>query len=88
MQYKFVMLKGKVARRGYILFCDINLQKGNKNMAKTTVRTGGKAPISGQYRPNGKKSEVTFVAGHKVPPTKSGSTTYTLVDSTKHKGDK
>lgn len=57
-------------------------------MAKSTVKTGGKVPVSGQYRPKGSKTEVTFVAGKKVPPTKSGSTTYTLVDSTKHKGDK
>lgn len=57
-------------------------------MAKPTAKTGGEAPVSGQYRPNGSKTEVTFVAGKRVPPTKNGSTTYTLVDSTKHKGDK
>ena len=57
-------------------------------MAKTTVKTGGKVPESGQYRPKGQKTEVTFVAGNKVPPTKNGSTTFTLIDKTKHKGDK
>lgn len=52
----------------------------------TTVKTGQKAPVSGQYRPAGSKSEVTFVQGKRVPPTASGSTKFTLVDQTKHKG--
>lgn len=52
----------------------------------TKVKTGGIAPVSGQYRPSGKKTEVTFVAGKRVPPTSSGATTYTLVDKTKHSG--
>lgn len=53
----------------------------------TKVKTGGTAPVSGQYRPAGRKTEVTFVAGKKVPPTKSGATTFTLVDKTKHSGN-
>jgi hypothetical protein len=28
--------------------------------------------------------EVTFVEGNRVPPTKTGATTFTLVDKTKH----
>lgn len=50
------------------------------------IKTGGIVPVSGQYRPTGKKTEVTFVSGKRVPPTTSGSTTYTLVDKTKHSG--
>lgn len=53
---------------------------------KTTVKTGQKAPVSGQYRPTGSKTEVTFVQGKTVPPTTAGKTTFTLVDQTKHKG--
>lgn len=51
-----------------------------------TVKTGQKAPVSGQYKPQGSKSEVTFIEGKRVPPTLSGATKYTLVDQTKHKG--
>lgn len=39
----------------------------------TKVKTGGVVPVSGQYRPTGKKTEVTFVSGKRVPPTASGS---------------
>lgn len=49
------------------------------------VKTGQKAPASGQYRPVGSKTEVTFVKDHKVPPTSSGQTKFVLVDKTKHK---
>lgn len=51
----------------------------------TTVRTGQKAPVSGQYKPVGSKTEVTFIQGKRVPPTPSGTTKFTLVDQTKHK---
>lgn len=57
-----------------------------KQMAKTTVKTGQIAPISGQYRPVGSSTEVTFVQGKRIPPTANGATKFTLVDSTKHKG--
>lgn len=50
------------------------------------IKTGGIVPVSGQYRPAGKKTEVTFVSGKRIPPTTSGATTYTLVDKTKHSG--
>lgn len=52
----------------------------------TKVKTGGIAPVSGQYRPAGKSTEVTFVAGKRIPPTPEGATTFTLVDKTKHSG--
>jgi hypothetical protein len=52
----------------------------------TKVKTGQKAPVSGQYKPVGSKTEVTFVQGKRVPPTVSGATSFTLVDQTKHKG--
>lgn len=52
----------------------------------TKVKTGGVVPVSGQYRPAGKKTEVTFVAGKRVPPIATGATTFTLVDRTKHRG--
>lgn len=50
------------------------------------VKTGGMVPVSGQYRPAGKKTEVTLIAGKRVPPVASGATTFTLVDRTKHSG--
>ncbi|MEN6463458.1 MAG: hypothetical protein ABFC94_19080 [Syntrophomonas sp.] len=56
--------------------------------SKTTVKTGGKAPVSGQYKPAGSKNEVTLVQGNRVPPGPNGATKFTLVDQTKHKGDK
>ncbi|MBO5324019.1 MAG: hypothetical protein J6A88_07980 [Oscillospiraceae bacterium] len=51
-----------------------------------TVRTGQKAPVSGQYKPKGSKTEVTFVEGKRVPPTLSGATEFMLIDQTRHKG--
>lgn len=57
-------------------------------MSKTTIKTGGTVPVSGQYKPQGAKTEVTFVSGNKVPPTSNGATKFTLVDPTKHKGGK
>lgn len=57
-------------------------------MKKTTVKTGGTVPISGQYKPAGSSTEVTFVQGNRVPPTHNGATKFTLVDQTKHKGNK
>lgn len=50
----------------------------------TKVKTGQKAPTSGQYRPTGSKNEYTFVKGHKVPTTPSGAKVFVLVDQTKH----
>lgn len=50
----------------------------------TKIKTGQKAPVSGQYRPFGSKTEITLVEGKRVPPTSSGVTTFTLVDTTKH----
>ncbi len=49
------------------------------------VKTGQKVPVSGQYRPVGSTTEVTFVNGNKVPPTSLGQTKFVLVDKTKHK---
>jgi hypothetical protein len=54
----------------------------------TKVKTGGTVPISGQYKPNGSKTEVTFVEGKRVPPVPTGATTFTLIDKTHHKGGK
>lgn len=48
------------------------------------VHTGQIAPVSGQYRPQGSKTEITLVQGKKVPPTSNGSTSFILVDKTKH----
>ena len=50
------------------------------------VKTGNFVPVSGQYRPEKGKTEVTFVEGHRVPPTKNGATTFVQVDKTKHSG--
>jgi len=51
----------------------------------TTTKTGQKAPVSGQYKPAGSKTEVTLIQGKTVPPTKNGATSFVLVDKTKHK---
>ncbi len=51
----------------------------------TKVKTGQVCSTSGQYRPVGSKTEVTFVKGNKIPPTSSGQTKFVLVDKTKHK---
>lgn len=53
-----------------------------------TIKTGGIVTISGQYKPKNSKTEFTFVKGNRVPPTKAGATSFTLVDTTKHKGVK
>lgn len=57
-------------------------------MSKLTVKTGGIVPVSGQYKPVGSNTEVTFVQGKRVPPTDKGATKFTMVDQTKHKGGK
>ena len=49
------------------------------------VKTGQKAPTSGQYRPVGSKNEITLIQGKTVPPTSDGKTKFVLVDKTKHK---
>lgn len=51
-----------------------------------TIKTGETVPVSGQYRPKGETHEYTFVAGKRVPPTPAGTTRFSLVDRTKHKG--
>ncbi len=53
-------------------------------MNNVKVKTGGTVPISGQYRPVGSRTEVTFVEGNRVPPTQNGAATFVLVDQTKH----
>lgn len=52
---------------------------------KTTVKTGQKAPVSGQYKPVGSNTEITLVQGKTVPPTSNGVTKFTLIDKTKHR---
>lgn len=54
-------------------------------MMATTTKTGQKAPVSGQYKPAGSKTEITLVKGKTVPPTPTGATRFTLVDKTKHR---
>lgn len=51
----------------------------------TKVKTGGITPKSGQYRPSGKKEEITLSKGDRVPPHGRKATTFVLVDKTKHK---
>lgn len=55
-------------------------------MKKITTKTGQTAPVSGQYKAAGSKTEVTLVQGKRVPPTLAGATKFTLVDRTQHKG--
>ncbi len=55
-------------------------------MKKITAKTGGKVPVSGQYRPSGARTEATFTKGEKVPPNNASKRqVWTLVDKTKHK---
>ena len=54
----------------------------------TKTKTGQKAPVSGQYKPVGGKTEITLIRGKRVPLTPSGLTSFVLVDRTKHKGGK
>lgn len=48
------------------------------------LRSGNKAPASGQYRNTKTRTEVTSVKGEPLPPGPKGSS-YSLVDKTKHK---
>jgi len=52
---------------------------------KIAVRTGGKALVSGQYRPTGTKNEITLSKGKRVPPYIGEAKKFVLVDKTKHK---
>ena len=54
----------------------------------TRTKTGQKAPVSGQYKPVGHKSEITLIKGKRVPPFQCESANFILVDRTKHKGGK
>lgn len=54
-------------------------------MATTKLLPGTKAPVSGQYRNNATRTEVTATRGNPLPPTQKAGQTYTLVDKTKHK---
>lgn len=49
--------------------------------------TGKRAPISGQYRPSGGRTEITLSKGNRVPPNRVGvRQKFFLVDKTNHKG--
>lgn len=53
--------------------------------SKVVARTGSPAPVSGQYRPSGGKTEFTFTKGERTPPNKEGvRQQFVLVDKTKH----
>lgn len=54
-------------------------------MPKVSVKTGGKAPVSGQYRATGTKKEITLSKGDRVPPYEGEAQKFVLVDKTKHK---
>jgi len=52
------------------------------------VRTGAKAPVSGQYHPSGAPAnrEITLTRGERVPPNNQGvRQTFRLVDKTRVK---
>ena len=51
----------------------------------TRLQPGTITPVSGQYRNNVTKTEVTATKGSPLPPTPGKGHTYTLVDKTKHK---
>ena len=46
----------------------------------TIVKTGQKGPVSGQYKPVGRKSEIPLVKDKRVPLSKTGATKFILVD--------
>ena len=48
------------------------------------LRSGEKAPVSGQYKNTRTGTEVTSVRGEPLPPGPKGSK-FNLVDTTKHK---
>lgn len=52
------------------------------------VKTGGIVSVSGQYKPKENKTEVTFVKGNRVPPTKFEATTFAVFDATRQEGGK
>lgn len=52
---------------------------------KIVTKTGGKTPVSGQYRPLGTNKEITLTKGEKVPPYSGEAKKFVLVDKTKHK---
>lgn len=53
---------------------------------KVIARTGKPAPVSGQYKPSGGKTEYTLSAGDITPPNRHGvRQQFVLVDRTKHK---
>ena len=55
-------------------------------MASTKkLRPGTETPVSGQYRNNTTRTEITATKGNPLPPTPGGGQSYTLVDKTKHK---
>lgn len=55
-------------------------------MSKKIIKTGETVPISGQYLSKSSNTEYTFVKGNKVPPSSKTSSSFVLVDTTKHKG--
>lgn len=54
-------------------------------MTKNKIKTGQKAPISGQYRSGRSKREITLAKGKKAPPYDGSARRFTLIDKTKHK---
>ncbi len=52
---------------------------------KVIAKVGHKCPASGQYVSIGNSTEITMIKNKVVPPSKNGSTTYVLVDKTKHR---
>ena len=59
------------------------------NMAKTIVKPGKPAPVSGQYRhTSGGRDEITAVQGKPMPPSAKPGDAWVLVDPTVHKGSK
>lgn len=56
-----------------------------KMSSNSKLPPGTKAPVSGQYRNNTTRTEVTVVRGEPLPPTPRSGQTYTIADKTKHK---
>jgi hypothetical protein len=50
---------------------------------KVVTNTGQKAKVSGQYRPEGTRDEITLSKGDRVPPYQKVAKKFILVDKTK-----
>ena len=56
-----------------------------KGRMPSNLKPGQPAPVSGHYRNDRTRTEVTVTRGEPLPPTPKPGDTYVLVDPTKHR---